>query len=364
MDVYYILYSMLIPFWLLDFFYIPLKAKRICMIILCLVYGLYGGCHSWVGSDWNQYYGVFKDSSWDNIFTYVRYGATKMEFGYMFLNILFKSIFKLYSIFMSIMTFCWLYANGYIFLRYSKFPFIIFSIFFLMECQFLIFRQSIALVFFVISFKYIIEQNLKKFLICIALGASIHNVVFAALPLYWLSRVKINFITANVLYIVVFLFSALFAKMGISLGLMLGGSIADKIAIYSENQVIEEERAFTTTIFNLIILNMTLISMRSSTDISKKIFYDLSIWSFLMCNIVSMLFQDGFHELTRISAGYRLGVCMCWSISLEYIYKKSKLAFSFFVLFLIYYLCNKFMGLPMFSDYAGHIYKNSKPFFN
>lgn len=60
--------------------------------------------------------------------------------------------------------------------------------------------------------------------------------------------------------------------MGISLGLMLGGSIADKIAIYSENQVIEEERAFTTTIFNLIILNMTLISMRSSTDISKKYF--------------------------------------------------------------------------------------------
>lgn len=82
-----------------------------------------------------------------------------------------------------------------------------------------------------------------------------------------------------------------------------------------------------------------------------------------MCNIVSMLFQDGFHELTRISAGYRLGVCMCWSISLEYIYKNPSLH-SLFCSVLIYYLCNKFMGLPMFSDYAGHIYKNSKPFFN
>lgn len=56
-----------------------------------------------------------------------------------------------------------------------------------------------------------------------------------------------------------------------------------------------------------------------------------------MCNIVSMLFQDGFHELTRISAGYRLGVCMCWSISLEYIYKNPSLhslfLFCFDILF-------------------------------
>lgn len=355
---------MLLPFWILDIIKVQQKTKKACMIILCAIYGLYGGCHSWVGSDWSQFYGVFKEASWSNIFTYVRYGDTKMEFGYMFLNVIFKSIFKLYCIFMSVMTFAWIYANGHFFLKYSKFPFIIFSIFFFMDCQFLIFRQSMALIFFVISFKYIIEQNLKKFLLCIALGASVHNVVLAALPLYWLSRLKINYVTANIIYIVVFLFSAIFAKFGISLGLMLGGSIADKIAIYSEEQVIEEERALTTTLFNLIILNVTLVSMNSNKKLGKKIFYNLAVWSFLLCNVVSMLFQDGFHELARLSAGYRLGVCMCWSISLEYAYKYSKMFFSLFIIFLIYYLCNKFVGLSMFSDYTGHIYKNSKLFFN
>lgn len=155
MDIYYILYFMLIPFWSLDLIKIPMKTKRICMILLCLIYGIYGGCTNWTGSDWDQFYGVFREASWSNIFTYIRYGTTKMEFGYMFLNILFKSIFHLYCIFMSFMTFGWLYSNGSFLLKYTKFPFIVFSIFFFMGCQFLIFRQGIALIFIVISFRYI-----------------------------------------------------------------------------------------------------------------------------------------------------------------------------------------------------------------
>lgn len=364
MDIYYILYFMLIPFWSLDLIKIPMKTKRICMILLCLIYGIYGGCTNLTGSDWDQFYGVFREASWSNIFTYIRYGTTKMEFGYMFLNILFKSIFHLYCIFMSFMTFGWLYSNGSFLLKYTKFPFIVFSIFFFMGCQFLIFRQGIALIFIVISFRYIINQDLKKFLICVALGASIHNVALAVIPLFWLSRLKVNYLTANLLYIGFFLFSAFFAKIGLSLGLMLGGSIADKVAIYSDSQCIEVERSLTTTLFNLIILNITLFAMNKNQSHQRRIYYGLAIWSFLLTNIISMVFQDGFNELVRIAAGYRLGVYMCWGISLEQAYNHSKIAFTILILFLFIYLANKFNHLPIFSDYAGYIYRNCKPFYN
>lgn len=68
-------------------------------------------------------------------------------------------------------------------------------------------RQCLGSFIVYYGIKYIKQENLLMYLLCIYLGAGIHNVCYAFLPMYWVARVPIN-----KFWMFVFIIASIFAS--------------------------------------------------------------------------------------------------------------------------------------------------------
>lgn len=101
MFIYIILYILLLLITVFDYVEYPYERKKIIIICAVIVFGLFKGLRWETGTDWNQFYMCFENSSWNNIFTYKRYEELDelMEPGYMFANVFIKQ-FGDYTLFL------------------------------------------------------------------------------------------------------------------------------------------------------------------------------------------------------------------------------------------------------------------------
>ena len=118
--IYYILFISLFLTSLLDFTKINKSLKNKLFIFWIIIFILFKGLRWDTGTDFNQFYACFKYSDWNNIFSFWRYGpdTTRMEFGYMFLNVLIKMIYPNYTFFLLITNAFILYSFGYLIKKY------------------------------------------------------------------------------------------------------------------------------------------------------------------------------------------------------------------------------------------------------
>lgn len=145
---------------------------------------LFVGLRYNTGSDWYAYSNFFNNG--------VSQGDTNgWEYGFVFVNKIFKAIFNNYYVLQFSAT-CFICLSACkLFKRYSEYPILVMSIFFLLFFDGILMaqvRQSIALSIIALGSKYIFDRKFILFLCMIALACLFHISAVMAIPLYFLNR--------------------------------------------------------------------------------------------------------------------------------------------------------------------------------
>lgn len=180
------------------------RVRYLALAILVVFIGLRGHIYT----DCIEYYHIFDEMS---LIWKLRLDDFNMEPGFIVYTSLFKTIIPDYH--------CWVFFNSLFFLlvlylffkKYTQSVILCFLVFVAYQgfyISFNLYRNAIALAFFIISIPYIEKQQLKPFLLLNILGATFHVASLLYIPLYFVIQKKWSttvlwglFVIANICFI-------------------------------------------------------------------------------------------------------------------------------------------------------------------
>jgi hypothetical protein len=186
---YILLYCLAILFIFLDQSSISLEKKKIASYSLVFIFTLFRGLRWKTGTDWEQFYDVFVYGQWDNIFSYQRYGEQKLEYGYVFFNVLVKSLGGNYTVFLLASNFVILYCYHRFSFAVSKTPLLVFVLI-LFYTPFFPVRLTLATAIVLLGYEHALKGSWVKFAIPVLVASSIHTSALFFLVFYFLFRIK------------------------------------------------------------------------------------------------------------------------------------------------------------------------------
>lgn len=296
------------------------------------------------GTDWESYYLFYTyhiDS--DEIF------IGNMEPGFTIMNS-FNSFFKNYTVQLTSVAICSIIPIALCIRNYSVYPcFSLFIWFCISFAGIFSVRQNIAIAIFVLSWKFIEQKNLKKFILCILLASTFHVSALITLPVYYIWHKKITLKT-NIIIVIVFSFiSFILGEMISKAMLLIGGEyIRTKLEFYLNNadenfnssysmhQVLYRGIINRSFVFFPLIL---LLNRKRLIDKRVNAFLNLYTYSFILFLLVTPLSM----ALGRL--------CMFTDIVqlfiIPYIFNLKFNRFSrlYIILFLILYFLFRFNGI-------------------
>ena len=187
----------------------PRTIQLIAMFSLLLFIGLRG----FVYSDWASYYPTFNEmpTFWDgDILTFIN--DSRFETGFVIYSIIIKSIFPDYFVWVFINTLIDLWILDLIFRRYSKSFILACIVFFVMNgilIEFNLYRNSKAIMLFLLSIRFLEEKKFIPYLLINLLGATFHSSALILIPLYFVFTRSISNKVAWIIFIlgnIIFLF--------------------------------------------------------------------------------------------------------------------------------------------------------------
>ena len=207
MTIYYINYFSIFIYMLAFNYFRKTRLKKIIYHIYILqMILLLSLRHRTVGNDMINYYSTFLSSGLDNYWSH-----KKLEIGYKLINYLIFKLFGNFQVLIVVMAMLTICPVAYFIYKRSKNPMmslVIYMSFNYYYYTFITFRQSTAYGIILLSYKYIEEKKLFKFILCVLLAASFHKSALICLPIYWLFDIRIKnkslllgLFTAIVLYI-------------------------------------------------------------------------------------------------------------------------------------------------------------------
>lgn len=166
--------------------------KIFVSIVTLILLGISGFRDTTVGSDLVVYYRQFIEiSTLDSLAEVL---ASQKNFGYALFNWGFIKVFgPNYQLFLFIIAAISTLTLGYTIYRYSPAPYVSFLLYLSLgfyDFTFSGLKQTIALAFVILSYKYIYERKQIKFLLVVALGATFHLSAFVFLPVYYIAHKK------------------------------------------------------------------------------------------------------------------------------------------------------------------------------
>lgn len=350
------------------------KTKQNVIKLWCIFFTFFGGLRWGIGNDWLQYYEHFHRAEWDNIFNYDRYGNGRelLEPGFVFLNILVKTIFGKYYFFNLLVT-------GFIQFSYYRFstfvypkrPLLVYAFLMNMASNYFAVRAGLCFGIILWAYMYMQRNDLKRYLITLFIAFFIHNQCIVLLPLYWLNKVKLNFYFATLLYIIVAFLSIKFQQIFTMLTIVVGGDLGEKAAGYTDSQTDGLEGTgigLMGIMLNYVFLCCYYYVQKKESLYNCK-WYSNCINGFLIYISIFMVFSNGMGDLARLNSMYFpaqviLFMHVLKHFSGEYDYyticqkegsprrvnKTLKFfAFTFFVLYFLYKLPGNWSG-PFFEE--------------
>ena len=182
---------------------LPKDTRRILFLFWFSAFFVFKAFRWDTGTDWSQYLLCFNDSDWSNIFSYNRgvYGDLKMEPGYVFINVLIKSLLPFYTAFLII-------TNLFVMVTYTKLYNGIFPRYCLQSLTLFLFftelfpvRQSIAVAIFCFAYYQIKSRSFTKYLVIVLICSMIHYSSLLLIPFYFLLKLRPRFLYYAIIYI-------------------------------------------------------------------------------------------------------------------------------------------------------------------
>lgn len=300
MELYYTIYFLLLLSLLFEF--ANQKIKNRVMILWCVFFVIFGGIRWNTGNDWEQYYDHFLNSQWNNIFNYDRYGNGEdtLEPGFVFVNVLIKTIFGEFYIY-NILILAFIEFAYYKFCRFfsPSHPLIPF-IFINMGPLFPV-RAGLSLAFVYMAYKPLKERDLKRFLLMVIFAILIHTQNIILLPLYWVGKVRIKNYILLPLYTICAISTYFFQKYFIALTLLVEGSISEKAAHYTEFETIGAKGAsYMGWALNFFFLCIYLYVTSKNKNRYGE-WTNTLINGFMIYMIIFFAFSEGMGDLARLS---------------------------------------------------------------
>lgn len=357
MEFYYILYWSFFASIIGEL--LPLKQKKIIMMIWCVIFIFIGGLRWRIGGDWDQYYDHFLFSKWSNIFSYDRYGngVEKLEPGFVFVNVLVKTLFKHFFVY-NILLCSFIQITYYKFSNYffPRHPLLCYCFLMILASNIFPVRAGFAIGIAFWCWRYIKERNLRKYLMIVFCAFVIHNQAIILFPAYFLGYIKLDRKWLLILYPIIAIFAFRFQEFFASLVMMFGGSIVEKARGYTEG----ETEGFSNTvnyagwILNYIYLNIYLF-IRKVDNKENDYFYNTLINGVMIYNTIFMVFATGMGDLARLSSQYFPSQCLLFINSTLFFfkYKKGKYKNYAIIFFLVY------LGYRLSGQCSGYYFKDT-----
>ena len=213
--------------------------KRNVLFFWMIFFTLFAGLRWGVGPDWEQYYQHFQRSEWSNIFSYDRYGNGRelLEPGFVFLNVLIKSLFGEYYWFNILASgFCQYTLIRFCYHFSPKYPILLYSFMMLFASYSFVVRAGLAISIGYWCYNAIYTRNLKQFLFVVSCAFMVHNQCIVLLPLYWIGKIRLNIYSLSLLYIIFAFMGFLFQQYFSILALAVGGDLGEKVYGYTQGE--------------------------------------------------------------------------------------------------------------------------------
>ncbi|BAL82287.1 hypothetical protein SELR_05790 [Selenomonas ruminantium subsp. lactilytica TAM6421] len=183
MEIYYILFFILVFFSLLEVFKIGTIEKKYILLNFSLICLILGTVRYNTGTDWETYYAFFNQG-----YTYEYFMSDyNFEIGYKFLNYLIKNSADEYYCLLFIISSVCVYSYYRSITYFSTYnitaTLILFSAFFYGVFPV---RTTIVMAISLLTYRMIAKRNKVGFIITVLLALSIHRIAIILLPAYYL----------------------------------------------------------------------------------------------------------------------------------------------------------------------------------
>jgi hypothetical protein len=343
MEIYYTLYGVFLACILFEF-QPSVKIKKMIMFLWCIVFIIFGGLRWGVGGDWEQYLHHFRNSDWNNIFDYTRYGDSKLEPGFVFFNVIIRTLFGYFWIY-NIIILCIINYAYYKFciLVSPKHPLIPFILLF-MGVLFPV-RAGLSMGFCYLAYQYIIKRNFKKFIFWILIATALHNQCIVLVPLYFLCYVNLRSYQLLILYVAFALLGMVIQKYFAVFILLFSGSIAEKAAHYTDFETTGFKGAsYIGWVLNFFFLILYLY-VGNKMKIRKTLAYNTLLNGFMIYMVIFFTFSEGMGDLSRLAGLYFPCQLALFANAFSYFYDVKKGFFRIVtILFIVSYYTYKYSG--------------------
>lgn len=368
MTLYILLYGLLLGTIFLDRDDVAMEKKKLVLKSLVVLFALFRGLRWNTGTDWDSYLAVFEEADWDTIFSLV-HDVGFMEPGYVFLNVLVKSLGGNYTLFL-------LLTNLFLLVSYYKFSLSMSSrpiwtfVVILFTIAFFPVRQSLAVGVVLFGYRYVLERSGWKYLLIVLAAFTIHASAIACLPFYYLLRVRIP----GWLFVGVFVFCSFILNDSLQYSLMsflitklpfVGDTIMSRLSVYMEltkEALVERNEYLSNLLLLFFILFFTYLKkFIPSTQAGK---YALLYNMYFYFIFISTFFKSNMQEIGRIGGYFSLSFSVLFSVLIMWAMRVSKAgAYAFFVAYMLYKLSISLGGyypdlhIPYFSVFNDNPYR-------
>lgn len=238
--------------------------KIFVSIVTVILLGISGFRDTTVGLDLRVYFRQFMDiSTMDSLPEIL---ASQKNFGYVMFNWGFIQVFGTnFELFLFIIAAISSLSLGFIIYSYSPAPYISFLLYLSLgfyDFTFSGLKQTLALAFVMLSYKYIYETKQIKFILMVVLGSTFHLSAFIFLPVYYIAHKKWSATYASFMFLI-YLFVLIFR-----------GQIVEFMAeMYKETTVVYTADGFmggkAIAILVLLIIGVILNRQHAFIDAAK-----------------------------------------------------------------------------------------------
>lgn len=343
MAVYFIIYTLCFLTMFGDRPNNSLRTKKrllgFSIIVLTLFFGLRWKC----GTDWTQYYEIFRYAKWDNFLNMNRYGSDgqNVELGFAFINVFLKSLgLGSYTFYLLITNLLRFILMAYVSIKLSKTPII--SFFGFLSLQYLFpTRNPYATAVYFVAFVFILNRSFWKY-VAVWLGAvSIHVSSIIVFPLYYLYGLRLKFVWQMIVYGLTIVMATVFSKALQSVGSAIAvgyATIDEKIATYT--QIFRETESsrgvisMALPVFFLALFEwIRTVNERHMTEKELKNF-DFLVICYIIATGLWNLLMNSMPDLCRY-----VEFINTWPLLIPYVIVRYKKYFPLIVtLLILYYL--------------------------
>lgn len=256
-----------------------------------------------------------------NLFS-ILFTKNRFEYGYVVFDKLVYSLSHNPRWLLIISSFIIVFFLGYILCKYSNdltLALIIFITMGFMSGSMSQIRQYIAWAVCLYSIRYIVNNNLFKFILTIIIAMLFHISAIIFLPLYWLAKIKLNLKKGILFFVITLPLFIFFDSISNTVGLFIN-SYND----YAEQLANNGTTGYLSITTNLIIFSLLFVLILYLSHINKwknlgekKLkLHNLSLWM-LVCAFAVFVLSYKFSQLDRLSTYFTCSIMFLLPNELE-----------------------------------------------